>query len=114
MNKQRYRNLPSEIDSFRKAKVIAYNLFGKEERDQFLEEKIIRGNANNDNDSKSYWENIKALDLNSSYNYKEEYSKLWNEYNNAIENEIARIEKQNNTKSEEKYLLEAYRYFKNN
>lgn len=114
MDNQRYRSLPTEIDSFRKAKVIAYNLFGNEECDQFLEEEILKGSTNNDNDSKSYWENLKLIDLNSSYDYEEENNKLWNEYENAIENEIARIEKQNNINTKEKHLLEAYRYFKNN
>ena len=114
MNNQRYRNLPSEIDSFKKAKAITYNLFEKEECDQFLEEESIRGNTNNDNDKKSYWENIKAIDLNSSYDYEEENNKLWNECENAIENEIARIENQNKINPKEKDLLEAYRYFKNN
>ncbi len=112
LDNQKYRDLPFEIDSRRKAKIICYEIFEEQECNSFIETEIKRGDDIGDENYKSYWEDIKTLDLD--FDYKIETELLWNEHENAIAEKIDRIrsKKDHFVSEKEKDLLEAYNLFK--
>jgi len=102
-----YRNTPTEVDAFRKSKIIAIKIFGKEKINYFIKKEVE--DAQNEND-KSYWINIKSLDSDKSYNLKNETQKYWDKYENEIshkKDELERKKEHCRLKIAEEYFLEA-------
>ena len=102
-----YRNTPTEVDAFRKSKIIAIKIFDKKKVDYFIKKEVE--DAQNEND-KSYWINIKSLDIDKSYNLKNETQKYWDKYENKIVHKKDELEKKKEhcrLEIEEENFLEA-------
>jgi hypothetical protein len=92
-----YRQIPTERDAFIKSKKINYRISGKKEVDTFvenkiceLESKITRASSSSDptkiiEGKKSYWENIRYLNMDNSYDLRDEFGKFWKKYEGDIE-----------------------------
>ncbi len=102
-----YRNTPTEVDAFRKSKIIAIKIFDKKKVDYFIKKEVE--DAQNEND-KSYWINIKSLDINKNYNLKNETQKYWDKYENKIfhkKDELGKKKEYCKLEIEEENFLEA-------
>lgn len=117
-----YRNLPTEIDAFIKAKKITINLFSEREVNDFLNAEIaeIDSRISNTRDSvakeklkgeKEYWEDIKNIDISMHYELEDRFEELWDKYQCQIEEEFTRI----NERFEENEIdfYQAYSLYKN-
>ncbi len=121
-----YRNMPHEVDAYIKAKRISYRLFDKKDVDNYIDDKIneyetkisnTRKNSSGFEElriEKSYWENIKSIDINKPYDLEGETECIWNKYKEQLEKEIDRIEmkKEEDLEDNEKNFLNAYEFHK--
>jgi hypothetical protein len=116
--------MPSEYDAFQESKRIAFKICGKVKTEKFMDDKInehknrlIYTLCDSDGFSDqvmklTYWEHIKAINVKEVFDFKIEFSDIWNKYSQAINTEIKGIigksgEQRN---EEEKDLLEAYNF----
>jgi len=63
-------------------------------------------------EDKSYWENIRNLDIDFNYDFKSEANNFWKKYKKDIETDGKQIEVRNNTKEKEIEFLNAYEKYK--
>ena len=73
-------DLPTEHDAIRKAKLINYKIFDKENVDLFLDEKIMTSKTGD----KKYWEKIKNININEYYDLESEMQTVWDKSKNDI------------------------------
>ncbi|MGB8952538.1 MAG: hypothetical protein WCC06_07715 [Candidatus Aminicenantales bacterium] len=121
-----YRELPTEVDSFRTSKIIAYRIYGKENVEKFINEEIeyyrnrllrIKKNTtmiDSENEKKNYWEYVKSINPNVSFNLKIEFEKIWDIYEKDIKdenNKMSRIPTYKR-KDSERNFLRAYDFYK--
>jgi len=119
-----YRQIPAEKEAFIKAKKINYQILRKKEVDAFIDNEIseiesrinkTRGGDITDLEAeKSYWQNIRDLDGNCSYDLRGEAKKYWKKYEADIENKAESIRKKkeaNKLDNNEKAFLDAYEKF---
>lgn len=76
--------LPTEYDAIKKAKIINYKIFGKENVDSFINEKIMTSGKGD----KNYWKKIKNININEYYNLENEMQTVWDKYKNDIKEKI--------------------------
>ena len=76
-----YRMVPIEIDACRKAKSIAIKLDGKEKVSSFVEQQIRN---TKDGKGRSYWMNIRELDIGKSFDLQKEMQIFWDKYKGKI------------------------------
>lgn len=72
--------LPTEYDAIKKAKIINYKIFGKDNVDSFINEKIMTSGE----DEINYWEKIKNINTNEYYNLENEMQTVWDKYKKDI------------------------------
>jgi hypothetical protein len=87
--------------------------FGKKEVDDFIKNEIEH--TQNEID-KSYWANIKSLDIDKSYNLRIKTQEYWDKYKNAIVCKKDKLEKKSRTcelEIDEENFLEAYEFYFN-
>lgn len=118
-----YRHIPTEIGAFIKSKKINYKFQGKEKVDFYVDNKIyeIESRINNTRGDiadleleKSYWQNIRDLDGNCSYDLRREFKNYWKKYEADIEQKVESIRKKKETnklENNEKVFLDAYEKF---
>lgn len=109
-----YKKMPIEVDAFRKAKLIAIKISGKSGVDNFIKKEIENAPSEID---KSYWNNIKDLDIGRSYDLQKEVQKFWNKYEDELyfkKDELEKKSKFCELDIKEKIFLEACEfYFRN-
>jgi len=113
-----YREMPTERDAFIKSKKINYKIYSKDDINAFLDNKIHEienrikitrpKGVNTELISKTYWENIKDLAVDSNYNLEDEDKKFWKEHEENIEKEIIIIREKVKLEVKEKEFLDAY------
>jgi len=104
-----YRNIPTEIDAFRKSKKIASLLFGENEVDEFILKK--KGESKNDIE---YWENIEQIDVHVKYDLRNISEKTWNENKTKIEKMIRDLknnQERRDLNSNKINFIEAYEFY---
>jgi len=119
-----YRNLPSEYDAFRESKRISFIICSRENVENFLDKKIkcyknrliytspSSNGINNEASNLTYWEHIKAINIEELFDLDREFEKIWAIYEKDIKKEISRISRiqTNERKESEKDFLEAYKF----
>ncbi len=106
-----YRNIPHEIDAFRKSKSIAIRIFNESEVSSFLEKRI---HDTQDDNEREYWENLKSLDLEHRFNLTSVMSELWEKYESEILSLVQQLETKNQNselEKKEKDFVEAYEFY---
>jgi len=104
-----YRNIPTEIDAFRKSKKIASVLFGENEVDEFILKK--KGESKDD---MTYWENIEQINVQVEYDLRNISEKIWNETKPKIEKKISDLkntQERRDFNPDEKNFIKAYEFY---
>ena len=105
-----YRNIPTEIDAFRKSKKIASVLFGENEVDEF----ILKKKGESKDDIETYWENIEQIDIQVEYDLRNISEKIWNETKPKIDKKIRDLKntrERRDLNTNEKNFIEAYEFY---
>jgi len=106
-----YRNIPTEIDAFRKSKKIASVLFGENEVDEFI---LKKKSGSKDDIERAYWENIEQVDVQVEYDLRNISEKIWNENKTKIDKKIRDLKntkRKRDLNTDEKNFIEAYEFY---
>lgn len=98
-----YRNLPTELDALRQSKRIACKIYGEKKVGTFLDERIkkhrdkliyMRPDSNGAADEVAgltYWEHLKAINVEENVDFVTEFDRIWKQYSPAIKAEVDEI-----------------------
>ena len=120
-----YRNIPTEYDARRKAKLINSNIFGKKGLQAFIDDEIYKyedklsrmrpGSPRIEDlkNEKSYWEDMNLIDINKPYDLKSEFNRFWSKYKNKTEKEYLRIKRKRKDELSnlERSFIGSYEYY---
>lgn len=92
---------PIEYDAIRKSKIIAYDLYGKEEVDEYVQRMLLNPNI------KKYPSVLfHSIKINKDFNFENEVSRLWDEY--KIEEKIEELKHYRDINNNQKKIIEMY------
>ena len=109
-----YRNIPIELDAFRKSKKITIILCGKHGVDEYISKKI---NDSQDDVERSYWEHIKLVDVQEEYDLRSIFEQIWDETESDIERkikELKHVKQDRELDIDEMNFIEAYEFYHEN
>jgi len=106
-----YLKLPSEVDAFKKSKIIVVKIFGNEKVNRFIEQEI----KNSQNEiEKIYWKNLNELNIDEGYNLRKITQISWDKYVDDILYKIDELKQKresNELEIEEENFLETCEFY---